>query len=216
MFGWFDHLEEREKVRAAGIGAIIIFLVETGLQVSGITNLPLAVCLWSVAGVLSLYWQSHFKTKIRFDPHALIIAGFCIIAAYGLWRDTGSKVPDLQHSTPSVLLLPERDRLVLYNRSNADIYLWGDKFDDETAPTVETQRRTIPFGGFYYFLTDKLEAQAKVVIGENGEKLEPFEVYISDKSDRRYIAKFDLLIKMKDSSMTVHTQQLGVSEGNWR
>ena len=61
MDAWLDHLDEKERALAAFVGGTILFLVETGLQVSGITSLPLAIGLWGLAALLFLYWLSHFK-----------------------------------------------------------------------------------------------------------------------------------------------------------
>jgi len=52
-------MDDRRKRRLAVIGAAILFLIEVGLQVSGVTSLPLAITVWGVAGILFLYWLSH-------------------------------------------------------------------------------------------------------------------------------------------------------------
>ena len=114
---------------------------------------------------------------------------------------------------PSVVLVPEGDTLRLYNRSDTDLSLWGDKLDD-TARDIGGQARIIPKEDFYYFLTDRLKEFALKDLGQNGEKLYPFEVYLSD-NQQHYIAKFYLLIQMTDGRMTVHTQQLGVAATDW-
>ena len=61
MDAWLDHLDEKERNRAAFIGGAVLFCLEAGLQVSGITSLPLAIGLWGIAALLLLYWLSHFK-----------------------------------------------------------------------------------------------------------------------------------------------------------
>jgi hypothetical protein len=43
----------------------------------------------------------------------------------------------------------------------------------------------------------------------------PADVYLKNAADKKYTAKFGLLVVMKDSAMTVHTQQPGVIEGGW-
>src|ERR1700731_1104720 len=52
-------MDQNRKARLAVIGAAILFLIETGLQVSGLTNLPLAIALWGLAALLFLYWLGH-------------------------------------------------------------------------------------------------------------------------------------------------------------
>jgi len=113
-----------------------------------------------------------------------------------------------------VLLLSEPGRLVLYNKSAGDLKLWGAKMEG-FAPALEKEPRIVPVDGFYYFLNDALKGVMLLTLGQNGEKLFPFETYIADGAGRRYVAKFALLIKMNDGSMQVHTQQLGVQEGDW-
>jgi hypothetical protein len=115
-------------------------------------------------------------------------------------------------STPSVLLLASSGRLNLFNKSAQDLQLWGNKFD--ATPADIGGVRVIPKDAYYYFLTDKLKAWALATIGKTGEKLIPFEVYLSDSHGQQYIAKFDLLIVMDRGDMTIHTQQLGVVAAN--
>ena len=49
----------------SAFGGLIFFLVEAGLQVSGYTNLPLAVLLWGIAGALALYALVPTLRKLR-------------------------------------------------------------------------------------------------------------------------------------------------------
>jgi hypothetical protein len=117
--------------------------------------------------------------------------------------------------TPSVVLLWESEQLRLYNHADADLFLWGDKLDDIPAD-VEQFPRTIPkTTGFYYFLPDGLRSWAQAEIGANGQRLVPFDVYLKDAAQKKYTARFYLLIVMNGSAMTVHTQQLGVIDNGW-
>ena len=115
---------------------------------------------------------------------------------------------------PSAILMPEPDRLKFENHSSYELHLWGDKFADQPTP-LEKEPRIIPVGYHYYFLTDKLAEKAKEIVGVSGEDLFPFEVYFSTPSQKHYTAKFGLLIKMTNGTMTVHAQQLGVRDGGW-
>jgi hypothetical protein len=115
---------------------------------------------------------------------------------------------------PSVLLVPAADRLLLHNQNTYELSLWGDKFGNEP-PAIDTQKRIIPVGAHYYFLNNILTAYAQRTIGANGEQLYPFDVFLETPGGKRYTAKFYLLIQMQNSSMTVHTQHLGVIEGGW-
>src|ERR1700734_3442319 len=63
MHALLDHLDEKAKAWAALIGGAILFLVETGLQVSGYTNHTLAIALWGTAFVLCIYWLHYITPK---------------------------------------------------------------------------------------------------------------------------------------------------------
>jgi hypothetical protein len=66
-------MDEKTKSRAAIIGGAILFFIEAGLQVSGITNPPLAIVLWGTAVVLFLYWLSHFPWLRRIWTQRMIL-----------------------------------------------------------------------------------------------------------------------------------------------
>jgi hypothetical protein len=114
---------------------------------------------------------------------------------------------------PSIILVPGAGQLNLYNQGDADLQLWGDKLEG-LPPDIEKQERIIPSGGFYYFLTDRLKAVMLSTVGRDGEKLVPFEVYLSDMKGRNYNATFYLLVKMTAGNMTIHTQQLRLRLAN--
>ena len=123
-------------------------------------------------------------------------------------------IPAIASQFPSVLLLPSVGQLDLHNKGANNLHLWGTKFNGLPAE-IEKQARIIGKGTFYYFFTEKLRSAMLTDIGPDGEKLIPFEVYIADDNGKQYIANFNLLIKMKNSIMEVHTQQLGVIAGTW-
>lgn len=192
-----------------------------------------AVTAWLYAGDLMRipFWVLRHRRQMEKVPRDTWLAAWLALAViclgigapgylYLSHAPPGQPVPPTI-AKPSVLLLWENKQLRLYNEGDADIYIWGDKFDDDPAH-LESVSRTIPGKstlsgqtGFYYFLPDLLENQAKTVIGGNGQNLVPFEVYLKDGAQKKYIAKFDLLIVMKDSVMTIHTQQLGVTDNGW-
>ena len=111
------------------------------------------------------------------------------------------------------VLVSEPGRLTLYNRSSEELLLWGDKFDGDAA-MMESASRRIPKDAYYYFLTDSLEAYAASNIGNNGERLEPFEIYVARNGDH-YTVHCKLLIKMASGQFSVHTQNLGIEKGGW-
>jgi hypothetical protein len=110
------------------------------------------------------------------------------------------------------VLVSEPGRLTLFNRSSQELQLWGDKFDGDAA--MESTPRRIPRDAYYYFLTDRLQAYAAPVIGDNGERLEPFEIYIAHNGDH-YTIRCKLLLKMASGQFSVHAQNLGLEKGGW-
>ena len=125
-----------------------------------------------------------------------------------------SEKKQLEKSLPNVTLLPGTRQLNLHNNGHNDLWLGGSKFAN-TPAIIEKTYRLLSAGHFYYFLTDKFEAEAQQVIGKNGEKLEPFEVYITDATNEHFIAKFLLLIKVTNGTVSIHTQQLGIVKEKW-
>jgi len=114
---------------------------------------------------------------------------------------------------PSVVLTPAAGQLNFYNRSGADLQVWGDQFEG-FPPDIEKQGQIVPIGGLYSFPTDRLKAVMLSTVGNNGEKRVPFEVYFSDLNGRNYIARFYLIVKMTSANMTIQPQQLGLRLAN--
>jgi hypothetical protein len=120
-------------------------------------------------------------------------------------------------SKPGVdaVLVSEPGRLSLYNRSAQELQLWGDKFDGDAA-TMEPTPQRLPKDGYYYLLTDRLRAWAASAIGNEGERLEPLDLYISSANDGdHYTVRCRLLIKVQSGDFTVHAQNLGIDKGGW-
>jgi hypothetical protein len=144
---------------------------------------------------------------ILFFGMGIGIWGLSIIAS-------GDSPPRKEASTSlAVLLLPAPGQLQLQNNEKTDIKLWGTKMKGFPADIGEP--RIVPAGNYYYILTDALEKIAVRDIGQNGEKLYPTEYYLADVNDVHFIAKFMILAKIKDGSVSFHTQQMGVLKGNW-
>lgn len=120
-----------------------------------------------------------------------------------------------QNKSPTILLLPAKGKLELINKGKEDLYLYGTKFSN-TQKIIENEPRTVPLEPLcYYFLIDKLEDNARQVIGLNGEALEPFEIYLTDSRNNKFIARFCLKIVAANGVITIHTQQLGVKREEW-
>jgi hypothetical protein len=115
---------------------------------------------------------------------------------------------------PSVVLLPVPGQLQLHNRGTSEILLWGTKVEGALA-TIEKEPRIIPTGHFYYFLEDDLRKFLDLTVGNEGDRLLDFDIYISTADKRDFIARFKLFVKIRNGEIEIHTQQLGVAEGKW-
>jgi hypothetical protein len=176
----------------------------------------IVILIW-FAGLVFVFdigaFQVGQKLLIAFGCLTILVAiVWRLISPPGPVAEAANKSTKL--APPAVVLLPGRDRLLFENKGSTEIYLWGSGTDNETPP-IEMNARIVPVGHHYYFLTDTLEARARAALGANGERLVPFSVYLSDSEGRRYTAKFGVLVIIRDSEITFHTQQLGFSEGGW-
>lgn len=184
---------------------------------------------WPLA-IITTIWAMTTDTSIL--PRVIITGLFGAILLIGIseslrwvkYREDQDRITSSEDSiqptepdTLKIILIghPNMGQLNLYNREKNDIYLWGSKFGVEDS-VIENQPRTIPQEGYYYFLTDRLKVLAISVIGRTGERIFPFEVYLSDKMGKHYIAKFNLLVKLQKGEMSVHTQQIDVSQKEWK
>jgi hypothetical protein len=169
--------------------------------------------------LMIIYYASNSSLRIlrpRVGPVLLVNIAICLIVASIVWHFSEAKPPSQARTAaaPSVLLLPEPGQLRLHNKNDYELQLWGSRFDTES-PRIETEARIIPVGSYYYFLTDKLEKHSLARIGASGEGIFAFEAYLATPNQDRFTSRFYLLVKMANGSLTVHTQQLGTSEGGW-
>jgi len=211
----------RQPLSGSEAAAILVFVfyIATGLPMPWWATGTVWLALWACVAYVA--WHSTVTVKL----HWLIKTALCLLTA-GLVVLVGQEgvrnqyrqahplpAPSTQFAAPSVLLLPASGQLNLYNRGAEDIKMWGDKLAGTDRSMGEP--RIIPKDAYYYFLSGQLQAWALSNIGKDGEKLLPFEVYLTDERGQRYTAKFDLLIKVHGGEMTVHTQQLGVTLSDW-
>jgi hypothetical protein len=208
-----DVLAVLVAVLALGAGA---YLNSVPIEIN--RGIGAALIEFSVVGLI--LWVLWNHKGLHIGPLIVIAVGAFIMGGGIFWayadRTATADTQGLPVSIgpPSVVLLPALDRLVLHNRGSTDLRLWGTKAEGYPAD-IDQVARTVPAGGSYYLLSDRLKDAMLAEIGPNGKRLLPFETYLTDIHDKRYIAKFGLLIVMTGGNMEVHTQQFGVSEGTW-
>jgi uncharacterized membrane protein len=114
---------------------------------------------------------------------------------------------------PSVAVVHQDHRLYIYNEGKSDLYMWGNKLTD--LQTVDPKPRIIPSNANYYMFVDQVEAEILRKLGNNGEVRVPFELYLSNVRNERYIATFELLILVRNGAVSIHSQMTGISLKNW-
>jgi hypothetical protein len=180
--------------------------------------------LFSIIGISLQTWTKNSK-KIGYIITSLffVIEGSALyIHFHSVEKPSDIATTNIQQTPPktdppSVILISEQSRLVLYNRCSYDLHLAGTIFSNGPAMMLDgpDSYRLIPVNGFYYFLTDKLEDETKRVIGNNGEDTQPFNVYFLDNLNNHYTAQFILLFVVRNGDVTIHTQNLKVISGGW-
>ena len=176
MLGLFDHLDNQKKAWAAFIGAAILFLIESGLQVSGINNLPLALVIWGFAGALLVYWLRYFAwapglgaafarhvtasldwfrgwcKHTRLNPPLVVIVFLTIVAVTGAWLNYGrSPIEVPPHKQPDVYV--EDGSVVWAYEKTFTIWSTAQEIYSETRKTfaAKVPKQTVPLTTKYCF-----------------------------------------------------------------
>ncbi|MGA2457337.1 MAG: hypothetical protein ABSF85_07205 [Terriglobales bacterium] len=105
------------------------------------------------------------------------------------------------------------DQLQIWNRGKTNIYLWGDKYDDD--PRDIERPNVIAPTDCYYLLTNKLNPHILAQLGQNGEAKVPLELYLTAADGKKYIMHSTLWEIVKDGKITIHTQTHGYEETDW-
>jgi hypothetical protein len=128
-------------------------------------------------------------------------------------RET-ARQESLLNYVPSVALAYYNHRFNIENHGKSDLLLWGNRIDN--GPKSIDAPRIIAPGSSYYIIADPFEREVLQKIGDNGDARTAFELYLSNKHEQRYLARFELWIVIKEKQITVHTQMLGLDEKDWR
>jgi len=115
---------------------------------------------------------------------------------------------------PSVTVVYEKSRLIIYNRGRTDIGLWGTSYG-VTQTEIAEQPRMISPGDSYFLEASKMEVQFEeqgLPPGIPGST--PYFVLITTANSAKYTAN-GLLIgtKTADGKIVIHTQGLPITNG---
>ncbi len=219
------------------VAGVVVGLAAGGVYMTGplaFAGAPIAVWqgfFWLMVVILvtsGLYFALvHTIREDRAMPISFMVVGVILFFGGAIWLgiindqttssgNTKAAQPTTAQasSKPDVLLIGEPGRLTLYNRSAEDLQLWGDQLEGTPASMEPTPLR-IPKDGYYYFLTNHLEAFALSTIGDNGDRLSPLDIYLSTYQGKHYTVHCRLLIKMEAGKFSVHAQNLGIEAGGW-
>jgi hypothetical protein len=194
----------------------VVALIGIAFTFSGKLSLSAFSGLSWLACALAVFYVYRVSTQFEVKGVILVlatVAAACIFSILTILavRWATEKPPERPH----INFVPEQDRLTLINEGEKDFWLFGDKFGDEV--NFGGPPRVVPRGGTYYLLTTKLNEWAVANIGQNGQRFVPFEMYFMDEAKtRKFIGKFNLLIIVNSSVVTIHTQILGVLSEDWK
>ena len=117
------------------------------------------------------------------------------------------------HYALSIEVTYQDGRIIIYNKGQSNIFLWGDKIGEK--PSIEQRPRLITPAGSYYLLTAELEQKARPALGNNGKAEIPFEIYITDEKQRKFVVNCQFYLITLSGVFSIHTQTLGISQGTW-
>jgi hypothetical protein len=139
-----------------------LFLIESGLQVSGINSLPLAIGLWGLAALLLMYWVSRFQWAINFLLRVKwrTIGGHRIVTALTKYRDWCLRQHTTEHLAKDAVELSqaEIDKKIANNPEFDELIehcilesckLEGVWVEERIRPSIKLQ--FLRWRGFYEF-----------------------------------------------------------------
>ncbi|MDD5691954.1 MAG: hypothetical protein PHP10_02105 [Candidatus Omnitrophica bacterium] len=144
---------------------------------------------------------------------AILLAAFLGALYVGFKQnEINQNLLDLQFSV-SLELTYQPQRLNIVNKGQQNIWLCGTKLGDGVRSI--DQPVLITPGGSYYLIADMLEREIVSKVGESGEMRLPFEVLIQTQNRKRWIVKTILFAVATKGVVTIHTQTISATPGDW-
>jgi len=176
--------------------------------------------------VSNLQGQEHAESKRRLQAEndlAIMVQDASRSTTEGVVSDLRQIDQEQALATVSVSvdLVYEDHQLRIYNRGEQNISLWGDQVSSGPSDIEEDPRMISPSGqhafgvgdGFYYLNGDRLEQYAKDRFGDDGSGTIPLRLFLKDAANRKRTVKCALVTTIKQGSVKIETQNLGVSDG---
>jgi len=105
---------------------------------------------------------------------------------------------------------PGNEAFNFINHGKANLYLWGDRLDD--GPKSIDAPRTITPDGSYHIWAQEVANEIRQKLGSNADIRVNFEVYLSTEDQTKYVATYQLWIRINNGKLSVETQNLGSKE----
>jgi hypothetical protein len=105
---------------------------------------------------------------------------------------------------------PGNEAFNFLNHGKANLYLWGDRLDD--GPKSIDAPRTITPDGSYHIWAQEVAKEIRQKLGSNADIRVNFEVYLSTEDQTKYVATYQLWIRMNNGKLSIETQNLGSKE----
>jgi len=116
---------------------------------------------------------------------------------------------------PHIAIIYGDGKLIIYNNGSHVLWLWGTKFDGESANFVD-KPCLIPTRGNYHLYTDRLEKIIKNEKSGEDRFSKSLDLYIESADQKKYVIENQLFFKKyNDTSFLIDTQTKGIYQGNW-
>ncbi len=160
--------------------------------------------------------------EIDWTAKVLITVGATLVAAglaYTPIRDrvlhlapTSSVAP----STPVYLHMEYANKAFnIFNDGTANLKLCGTRFDDGPI-SIDVPRIISPNGGAYHIYISTIEPEILAKIPDGHDVRVPFDLYLENEVDDKYIARFELWIRVVKRTIAIDTQLLSISKEDWQ
>jgi hypothetical protein len=105
---------------------------------------------------------------------------------------------------------PGNEAFNFINHGKANLYLWGDRLDD--GPKSIDAPRTITPDGSYHIWAQEVANEIRQKLGSNADMRVNFEVYLSTEDQTKYVATYQLWVRINNGKLSIETQNLGSKE----
>jgi hypothetical protein len=100
------------------------------------------------------------------------------------------------------------------NKGRTNVYVWGDKLDQQK-PLIDTKGRMIAPGGSYYIIADTFYGELGTKLPKGSQRLVPFSVFLKNENGDEFIVECQFFAVWYLDNLTIHTQTTSVRRAKW-